>query len=124
MSFDKELELRDLSDGAETSTVNEAGIALDVRHNDYFKVVLNVTALDTSDADETYDLVVDVDSASDFADTPAEVGRITITATGEYIIPLHGEFITQEDADAAAIRVGCELGGTTPSITYGAYVAP
>lgn len=123
-AFDAELELRDLADGAEISSADEAGVALDVRGAGDFKVVFNVTALDTGDADETYSLVVDVDSLAAFSDSPVEVADITVSAVGTYEIPLSGDYIASLDADAAAIRVGAVLGGTTPSIAYGAFVVP
>ena len=123
-TFDSELELRDLADGAETSSADEAGVALDVRGAGDFKVVLQVTALDVADTDETYSLVVDVDSLAAFSDSPVEVADITVTAVGTYEIPLSGDYIASLDPNAAAIRVGVVIGGTTPSITYGSYVVP
>ena len=56
--FDKQLELRDVADGAETSTASETGIALDVLKADHFDAIINVTALGTADADEVYTLTV------------------------------------------------------------------
>ncbi|MGB0748180.1 MAG: hypothetical protein ACPGO3_05500 [Magnetospiraceae bacterium] len=122
--IDSQLLLRDIGDGAETASADEAGVAFDPAAHTDFKVVFHVSALDTADADETYDLVVDVDSEVAFGDTPVEVASLTVTAPGTYEIPLSGAFIGYQDADAAAIRVGAVLAGTTPSITYGAYIAP
>ncbi len=123
-TFDKQLELRDLADGAETSSADEAGVALDVLGAGDFKVIFEVTVLDTADADETYSLVVDVDSLAAFTDAPVEVADITVTAPGTFEIPLSGDYLSSLDANAAAIRVGAVLAGTTPSITYGAFVVP
>jgi len=92
-AFDKELELRDLADGAESSSADEAGVAFDVLSAGDFKVVFEVTALDTADADETYSLVVDTDSLAAFTDSPVEVADITVTATGTFEIPLSGDYI-------------------------------
>ena len=78
-----------------------------------FKVIFEVTALDTADADETYSLVVDVDSLAAFTDAPVEVADITVTATGTFEIPLSGDYLASLDVNAAAIRVGAVLGGTT-----------
>jgi hypothetical protein len=123
-TLDVELQLRDIADGAETSTVDETGVALDVLQAGDFKVIFEVSALDTADADETYTLVVDTDSEAGFGDTPVQVGSVTVTAVGTFEVPLSAEFVEHLDADAAAIRVGAVIGGTTPSITYGAYVVP
>lgn len=122
--FDKQLELRNVADGAETSTVAETGVALDVRAAGDFKAIFFVTALDTGDADETYVLSVDTDSVAAFSDDPVEVGRVTVTGTGVFEIPLSGAQIEKLDPNAAAIRAKATLGGTTPSITYGAYLTP
>ena len=118
------LQLRDGSDAAETSTVNEAGLALDIRKAGNFKMVFDVSAVDFGDADETYALVVDVDSEVAFGDSPVEVGRISVLATGTLEIPLSADFVESLDPNAAAIRVGVEIAGTTPSISYAAYVVP
>nr|BDD46325.1 hypothetical protein 4 [Rhodospirillaceae bacterium] len=121
---DGELLLRDVADGAETSSADETGITFDPGAVGDFKVIFHVSDLDTADADETYSLVVDVDSLAAFTDSPVEVGSLTVAAPGVYEIPLSGRFITYQDTNAAAIRVGAVLSGTTPSITYGAFVSP
>lgn len=122
--FDKQLELRDIADGAETATASETGVSFAVRMADDFKCVIYVSALDTTTGDETYLLTVETDSVAAFSGTPVEVGRVTVLAAGVYEIPLSGREIEQRDPDAAAIRVKATLAGTTPSITYGAYLAP
>lgn len=123
--FDAQHELRDVADGAETSTAVETGIALDVRMAGDFKAVFFVTALDDADEDETYELeVVVADAVANLAGSGVSVGSVTVTSTGVYEIPLSGEMIAQRDPDAAAITSKATLGGTTPSITYGAYLVP
>jgi hypothetical protein len=120
---DVELELRDVADGAETSTTAELPIEFDGLKAGTFKAVLNVTALDTGSGNETYALSVETDSAVGFA-SPVTVGSRDITATGTYEIPLSQELIASLDSGAAFMRVKATLGGTTPSITYGAFLAP
>ena len=118
------LELRDGSDAAETASADEAGVALDVRKAGNFNVVFDVSAADFADLNETYTLVVDVDSLAAFTDSPVEVGSVSVTATGTYEVPLSADYIESLDANAAAIRVGVVIAGTTPSINYSAYVVP
>lgn len=122
--FDKQLELRNVADGAETATATETGFAFAARMAGDFKAIVFVTALDTTTGDETYVLTVETDSVAAFNDTPVEVGRAAVTQTGVYEIPMSASQITKLDADAAAIRVKATLSGTTPSITYGAYLTP
>lgn len=121
--IDAALILRDVADGAETATAAETGKALPVTMAGEFKTVLNVTALDTASGDESYLITVEADTTTAFG-SPTEVGRITVSALGTYEVPLSGAAIRQRDPTAAAIRVKATLGGTTPSITYGAWLTP
>lgn len=124
-TFDADLELRDVGDGAETSSADEAGIAFEPRSDEVYGVVVDITAIDAADGTETYAFVVDTDSLAAFTDSPVEVGRLTYprsAGTGRIVIPIAGVTVEKLDSDAAAIRVGVELGGTTPSITYGAFL--
>ncbi len=115
--------LRDIADGAETATASE--IAIDFIANDFgdFKAVFHVSALDTAEANETYSLAIEVDAAAGFS-SPVEIGSITVTAAGVYELPLSGRFIEQAEAGALKMRATATLGGTTPSITYGAFLTP
>lgn len=126
--FDKALELRNVSDGAETSSANETGKALDVLHIGDFEVVAYITAIDAASSNETYAIIVRTDSLAAFSDTPVTVATVSIPRTtavpAEVRIPLNSALIAFMDPNAAAIQVGCTLGGTSPSLTYGAYVAP
>ena len=77
--------LRKASDGAETASVAEAPIALDVIDATSYAdrqlgsiavaVMINVTAMDTADGDETYTIAVEVASDSVFT-TPTKVAEI------------------------------------------------
>lgn len=124
--IDAALILRDVADGAETATAAETGMALPVQMAGEFKAVLNVTALDGTSGDETYLIAVETDATTAFS-SPTEVGRLSLSfasTAGTFEIPLSGIAIRQRDPDAAAIRVKATLGGTTPSIVYGAWLAP
>jgi hypothetical protein len=123
--FDKQLELRNVADGAETATASEAGIAFAARMAGDFKAIVYVSdvTLGGSPAN-TYLLTVETDSVAAFNNSPVEVGRVTVTGKGVYEIPLSGAAVEQRDPDAAAIRVTATLAGSSKSITYGAYLAP
>ena len=123
--FDKQLELRDISDGAETSTQTETGIALPVRYAGDFKAVFYVSDVDTANADETYELEILVaDTVSNLAGSGVSVATFPVTAKGVFELPMSGRQIEALDADAGAITVKANLGGTTPSITYGCVLVP
>jgi hypothetical protein len=123
-TFDKLLELRNVGDGAETATAAESGLSLPVRMAGDVRAVFHVTALDTTSGNETYALSVETDSLAAFTDSPVKVGELPVTATGIYELPLSGRQIETLDPNAAAIRCKATLGGTTPSITYGAFLVP
>ncbi len=83
-------------------------------------VVVNVTASDAADANETY--VVTVELSTDLAFTaPIAVAVRTLTAgvLGHQFIPVNnqGEVMYQY------IRLNSTLGGTTPSLTVDAYLS-
>lgn len=121
---DEGLILRDAADGAETSSTSETGIALDVLKAGTFHVVVDVKAIDTADGTETYAVSVSTDSEVAFGDDPVLIDMITIEATGRYVMTFDSDLVAKLDPDAAAIRVGCTVGGDSPSITYGAFIAP
>ena len=120
------LELRDITDGAETATTSETGVAFAVRYAGSCSVMVHVTAIDNASANETYEMAAEVSDAQ--GGTYTEVGRIVLDRDTAVpftaMIPIHSEKAQLLDADADWIRVTATLGGTTPSITYGAYVVP
>lgn len=122
--FDKQLELRNIADGAETSTAAETGITFAARMAGDFKAIVYVSALDETTGDETYSVAIETDSVAAFTGSPVTIATTTITAPGVYEIPLSAGQIAGLDADAAAIRCKATLAGTTPSITYGCYLVP
>ena len=122
--YDNALELRDVADGAETSTANETAINFDCRIIEEYKAVINVTAMDFTTGDESY--VFDISVSDLVGGTFTKIAQLpdigSATGTGTYEIPLSGQLAAQLDADSDWIRIGCTLAGTTPSITYGAYL--
>lgn len=121
--YDAALVLRGLSAGAVTSTTAEGGIALDVLKAGNFKAVFTVTALDRTTGDEAYALSIETDATQAFG-SPQEIASLDVTETGVFEYPLSSNLVSQLDATAGAIRVKATLGGTTPSLIYGAYLSP
>lgn len=99
---------------------NELGV------NEEFAIQINVSACDAASGNETYRFDVQVDSAADFSDSPVTVCFYTHTrgVTGEFEIIVTREMIEVLDPNAAYLRLNVVAGGTTPSITYQAFVAP
>lgn len=122
--FDKNLELRNISDGEETSTASETGINVEVRKLLEYVCVVYVTACDGTTGDETYTLTVQVSNA--VGGTYTTIGTLAWprATTGSNVIALSGLTAEVLDSDADWVRITATLAGTTPSITYGAYLAP
>jgi len=123
-TVDSALTLRSFTDGAITATTAAAGIAFDARHAGAFHVVVDVTALDTTSGNETYRVSIETDASAAFSGTPVEIGAVTVTSTGRHVLTIDQDLVAKLDPDAAAIRVKATLAGTTPSIVYGAFIAP
>lgn len=125
--FDADLEL----EASNTRTADGYGTALayaldavypyNTEHHALLPVVFDVSAIDTTDTDETYALLVQVDTASGFS-SPKTVVNQVITATGRYIFVLDLSTVAKIEEGAAYIRSGVDVGGTTPSITYAAFL--
>lgn len=122
--YDTNLEIRAASAGAITSTGTSAAFAFKAAFAGAFKAIVDVTAIDRAQSDETYILSVEADTASGFASPVTVAALPTITAAGRYEIPLSAELIEQLEPGATHLRVKATLGGTTPSLTYGARLAP
>lgn len=132
--FDAEanVTLRDIDDGAETADASEAGVALNVLNGAYwdnneqpngiFMISFQVSAADYANADEVYDIYVEVDTSSSFS-SAKEVARLkAVPSTGYYEVPVSSQLIEALEAGATHIRVRLDVTGTTPSITYGAWM--
>lgn len=84
-------------------------------------VVINVSALDLADTNETYDLIVEGSNSATFASGNQQLGSIVVAATGRYTLLVDNE---QGGTVYRYIRIRAVLAGTTPSITYVAFGAP
>lgn len=133
-SLDAETVLRAAGSAAITSTGGSGGLALDaltaywnagdVANSHEMAVVVQVEAVDTVTGDETYVFAIEVDSVADFSDTPTKLVTRTVTAAGRFVLMVTREDLVGAGADAKYLRVHATIGGTTPSVTYNAYVAP
>ena len=123
-TFDKLLELRDVADGAETATAAETGIAFAVKKFLGLLCVVYVTAIDATTGDESYVLSVEVAATVGGSYTVvSQLPNIRAAGTGIYKIALDGALAAKLLSTAAFVRINATLAGTTPSITYGAYLA-
>lgn len=123
--LDTLLELRDITDGAETATAAETGISFPCRKIGGYKAVFNISAIDYTTEDETYVLSIGVsDVVAGTYTTIASIASATIIAnlTGRLELPLSGNLAQEFDSDSDWIQVKATLGGTTPSITYGCHL--
>ena len=86
-------------------------------------VVFSVLNIDFSDTDEQYILGLEVANDAAFT-SPVFVISTEIRGVGQTKLEIPREIIKQKASDAQFIRTSGFLSGTTPSITYSAWVAP
>jgi hypothetical protein len=86
-------------------------------------VVITVTAIDATSADETYTVAVQADDNSGFSSAGTVVPAVTILRSvavpHQAVIPIPPNLDTER-----YMRLSWTLGGTTPSITYTADLVP
>lgn len=90
-------------------------------------ISINVTAIDFSDGDETYDFELEVDSEEAFGDSPVVVQEFSCGAVGNYVMMVSREQILEKDSDATHLRLVARIddgAANSASITYNAYVGP
>lgn len=132
--------LRDIADGAETSTALETPINLNLLDDAYWQentlpyntlmVVVHVTEAVVGTA-ATYDLTLEVDDTTDLSDTPTVIASLTIPsgiASGTvFYLPVDARTIEALESDYSGnlLYMGARmtLGGSGGSITYGAWIA-
>ncbi len=85
-----------------------------------YEIVVVVSALDRTTGDETYTFTVETGGAS-----PAvKVAELTgITKAGQYVITIDAATIEALDATHTHIELNLAVAGTTPSITFAAWLA-
>ncbi|MEO1523253.1 MAG: hypothetical protein AAFU78_21105 [Cyanobacteria bacterium J06633_2] len=124
-TYDDNLVLRDIADGAESATASETGIAFDCRKIDQFKVCLAVDAYTGYDAG-TAEWTLTVEVSDVVGGTYTQVGPsfIPVGAAIESEIVISGPMVEQVDADADWIRITATKTGSPGNITYGAWIVP
>lgn len=131
--------LRNASDGAETATATETAISLSELDDAYwhggeiphgiFEINVHVSAIDNTTGDETYVLDFIVDDVSAMNDTPRVVASINLASkqVGFYKVLVDSKSIPLFDTDTSGTdkwgAMRATLGGTSPSITYGAWIS-
>lgn len=122
--YDKELLLHDTAGTPVTADSQSTGKAIALRRALKSKVKVHVKAADAASADETYVLYVEVSDL--VGGTYTEVARVNIPRgdLGIYEMALSGKGVEKLDADSAFVRVRWDVGGTTPSLDFTAYVVP
>lgn len=105
-----------------TTTASTTGVNFNIRRYIGLCAVLIVTACDDGDGNETYVATIEVSDV--VGGTYTAIASLTITrgSTGIFIVPLSGELAEKLDADCDWVRVTMTNGGTTPSITYEAFL--
>lgn len=116
---------------AKTASFNGTAITLDELDgywnnaaelaDDVFAIAVNVTALDTGNADETYTIELEFGPVG--FGTSIKTSKLTIPAIGQYVILVDADTLRKMKANGAAIRLAATLAGTTPSITLHAWIA-
>lgn len=132
-NFDAEAAFRAPGTAAITSTANSSAVAID--YMDYarglyadthgkmtYEIFIVVTALDTADADETYTLNVRVGTDASMTSATA-VAEVNIGSTGQFKVLVDRDTLEKTLAGATHMDIRATLAGTTPSLTYYAWVA-
>lgn len=139
-TLDSAIQMKDA--GAMTSTaitqVGGSNKALDLGAATYqrFALVVDVSAIDTANGDESYTITVQGSSASGFS--PLYILTRTIlgdsSVSGNAIDTLPGRYVIYGDnvinlagsqtANAQYLRVSVGIAGTTPSINFQAWFVP
>ena len=86
-----------------------------------YDVVIVVEALDDADADETYTFDVEVQAVG--GGSPVTAGALAVVGTGQYVIKLDGHSLEKLSADRGELALNVTIAGTTPSITFSAWLA-
>ena len=87
-----------------------------------YAIVITVSASDAGDANETYVFDAQVGAAGSQS---IKVGEFAVPrgVTGQFVMLLDAETIERQDpTDHAVIELNVTIGGTTPSITFGAWL--
>lgn len=128
--YDAEMDFRAPGSAAVTATTTFGPLKLDKMTSgrgmlknklgaEGYDVVIAVSALDTTTGDETYTFSVEVGAAGAAA---TKVGEVKVTKKGQTVLKLDAHTIEKLDADRVDIELVATLAGTTPSITFAAWL--
>jgi hypothetical protein len=121
--YDDDMLLADESAVATTAAVT--AIPLPVSSADNFAIRLIVTDADDGDSDETYVISFEVDTML-ACSSAVEIATYTHTRgeTCDILLPMNGARVQELEPGATHIRAKATVGGTSPSLTYKAWVIP
>lgn len=87
-------------------------------------IVINVEAADATTGDETYTLVATcgADGAGGNDLNAIEVGTVEVEGPGQYVLLVDVPTVKLQYAAANTIGISATLAGTTPSLTYAAFM--
>lgn len=128
---DPKVQLRAPTDAAITASAATAALSLDALVDAYWDngalahagigVQVVVTDADFADADETYTISVEVANDEVFT-SPQVVAQLSISAAQDARLVLLDADELQQAYGATHIRLNAALAGTTPSLTYHAWM--
>lgn len=87
-----------------------------------YALVIAVSALDLADTDETYVFDVEVQAAG--GGNAVTAVTFPVVAAGKSVITLDADTLEKLSADREELALNLTVGGTTPSITFAAWIAP
>ena len=110
------------AEGSAVTSTDVNSVAYKLESCPTFAVVINVTAVDRANADETY--VFSVQSLDAAGANAVEQGAlISITSAGQYVIAVDGSTAKKlAGSSDQKIQLTATLGGTSPSLTYSAHL--
>ena len=123
---DSLLILRDISDGAETSDVAEAAVALAIEKLTMAAIKIDGSCAGTVDGSNFWTLTINVADNVGMSD-PTTIYTQVLPATFDYYVPIDGHQIelirTDGQDESMYIQASvAETGTTATSVSYGAYV--
>ncbi len=136
--FDKELQLADGAAAITASGVTQvdgsaASLDLGAAANGSGDLVVDVSAIDITTGDESYELLLQGSSNSDFSSDVQTIARGKLgdsstlgtgvdadSVVGRHVIPFHND--VAQTTSYQYLRLAVVVAGTTPSITLSAFV--
>jgi hypothetical protein len=88
-----------------------------------FAVVINVTAFDKTTGDETYVITVKATNGAGAVLAGLSLGTVTVSKIGQYAVLVDVPTALLQDATFDGIKLTATLSGTTPILTYHAWLS-